>query len=76
MSSLLISFISKIFFSLSPVSIVFVHCQTYIFFNVALVVVVVVVEAVIGSVELQRERKTHCQQCRASETLTARSKKK
>ena len=49
----------------------------------ALVVVVVavaaaaaVVEAAVGSVELRRERESHCQQCRASEKLTAKCRKK
>ena len=36
----------------------------------AVVVVVSVVEAAVGSVELQGERETYCQQCRASEKLT------
>ena len=39
-----------------------------------IVVVVVVVAAAVGSVELQRE--THCQQCRASERLTAKCRKR
>ena len=47
------------------------------FFNVALVVVVAVAKAAVDSVELQREREreTHCQQCRASEKLTAKCRK-
>ena len=43
---------------------------------VVVVVAVAVVEAAVGNVELQRERETHCQQCRASERLTAKSRKK
>ena len=40
------------------------------------VVAVAVVEAAIGIVKLQRNRETHCQQCRASDRLTAKSIKK
>ena len=39
------------------------------------VVAVAVVDAAVGSVELQREKETHCQQCRASERLTAKCRK-
>ena len=39
------------------------------------VVVVAVVEAAVGSVELQREKETHRQQCRASERLTANAER-
>ena len=77
MSSLLTSFISKkyFYFHLFPLVL---YTFRYIFFNVALVVVaaVAVVEAAVGNVELQRERETHCQQCRASEKLTAKCRKK
>ena len=47
---------SKKYFYFHLFPLVFVLCQIYIFFNVALVVVVVVaeVEAVVGGVELQR----------------------
>ena len=43
---------------------------------VVIVVAVAVIEAAVGSVELQRERETHCQQCRASERLIAKCRKK
>ena len=55
MSSILTSFISNKYFYFHLFPLVFVHCQIYIFFNVALVVVIVV-QAAVGSVELQRER--------------------
>ena len=80
MSSLLPTFISKKYFLLSLVSFSFCTLpDIYIFLNVALVVVIVVavavVEAAVGSVELQREKETHCQQCRASERLTANAER-
>ena len=59
MSSLLTSSISKKYFLLSLVSFSFCTLSDSYFFNVALVVVVAVVavvEAAVGSVELQRER--------------------
>ena len=40
---------------------------------VVIIVAVAVVEAAVGSVELQRE--THCQQCKASERLTANAER-
>ena len=43
---------------------------------IVVVAAVAVVEAAVGSVELQRERESHCQQCRASERLTAKSRMK
>ena len=59
MSSLLTSFISKKYFYFHLFPLVFIHCLIF-FFNAALVVVVVVavavVDAIVGSVELQKER--------------------
>ena len=90
MSSLLTSFISKKYFYFHLFPLVFVHYQICIFFNVTVVAVIVIVvavavivivvavaviEAAVGSVELQRERETHCQQCRASDRLTANAER-
>ena len=36
---------------------------------VVVVVTVAVLEATVGSVELQREKETHCQQCRAERLI-------
>ena len=75
------SFVSKKYFLLSLGSFSFVHSD--IFFKILVLVVVVVVviavavvEAAVSSVDHQRERETHCQQCRASERLTAKCRKK
>ena len=62
------------YFHLFP--LVFVHCLIKKKVALAVVVVVAVADAAVGSVELQRERETHCQQCRASERLTANCRKK
>ena len=69
--------INIFYFHLFP--LVFVNHLIFLILNVALVVVVVaavaVVDAAVGSLELQRERETHCQQYRASERLTAKCRK-
>ena len=55
MSSLLTSFISKIFF-LFQCFLQFLYTVKYIYFYVALIIVLAVVDAAVASLELQRER--------------------